>query len=46
MFLKENEIKKIINCAFDLLESTGVIVTGEGAIELFKKNNCKIDGEK
>ena len=45
MFLKESEIKIIIQSAFDLLESTGAIVVGDEAIQLFKKNNCKINGD-
>ena len=44
MFLKENEIKLIIENAFELLGSTGVMVVGDEALQLLEKNNCKIDG--
>ncbi|MHA2346917.1 MAG: trimethylamine methyltransferase family protein [Candidatus Hodarchaeales archaeon] len=44
MFLKEQDIKIIIQAGFDILESCGAHVMQEEALEVFKKNNCKIEG--
>jgi len=44
MFLKEHEIKMIIQAGFDILESSGAHVMQEEALEVFRKNNCKVEG--
>lgn len=44
MLLKENEIKMIINAGIEILERSGAQVMGEEALDIFKKNNCNVEG--
>ncbi|MFC2145145.1 trimethylamine methyltransferase family protein [Actinomycetota bacterium] len=46
MFLVENEIKMIIDAGIEILEKSGAQVMGEEALEVFKNNNCIVEGKQ